>query len=82
MCVRVCRRRVVCCVAVLFLLCVCACDLFLPIPYRANDPGPALLHGHNGVWPLHDIAITNSLWRMVYKEGVGGGGRILRNSRV
>jgi len=24
-------------------------------------------------WPLHDIAITNVVWRMAYKRGVGGG---------
>jgi len=29
-------------------------------------------------WPLDDIAITNIVWCMAYKGGVGGGGRILR----
>jgi len=32
-------------------------------------------------WPLHDIAITNIVWCMAQKGGVGGG-RILRNGRA
>jgi len=38
-------------------------------------------------WPLHDIAITKTVWCMAYKRGVGGGGgggggRIWRISRA
>jgi len=32
-------------------------------------------------WPLHDIAIINIVWRMAYKEGVGGGYYIPQQSR-
>jgi len=32
--------------------------------------------------PLQDIAIANIVWCMVYKPGVGGGGRVLRRSRA
>jgi len=31
-------------------------------------------------WPLQVIAITNIVWCMEYKKGVGRGGRTLRNS--
>ena len=27
-------------------------------------------------WPLHDIVITNNVWAMSYKRGVGGGAYI------
>jgi len=30
------------------------------------------------VWPLHNIAITNMVWCMVYNRGVGGGAYIAR----
>jgi len=29
-----------------------------------------------GLWPLHGIAITNVVWCMAYKRGVGGGSYI------
>jgi len=34
------------------------------------------------VQSLNDIVITNSVWCMAYKREVGGGGRILPNSRA
>jgi len=33
-------------------------------------------------WPLHDIATTNIVWCMEYNKGVGGGGRVSRNTRA
>jgi len=33
-------------------------------------------------WPLYDIGITNIVWCMAYTREVGGGGRILPNSRA
>ena len=34
-------------------------------------------------WPLHDTAITNTVWCVAYNRGVeGGGGRILRTSHA
>ena len=33
-------------------------------------------------WPSHDIAITNIVWCMAYKRGVGGGHRIWCNRRA
>jgi len=28
---------------------------------------------YHGAWPLHDIAITNIVWRIAFKRGVGVG---------
>jgi len=33
-------------------------------------------------WPLNDVVITNIVWCIVYKQDVGGGGRILPISRA
>jgi len=30
------------------------------------------LQQRRAIWPLHDIAITNIVWRIAYKKGVGG----------
>jgi len=32
-----------------------------------------LLVDHGAAWPLHDIAITNIVWCIAHKRGVGGG---------
>ena len=38
---------------------------------RRRDPMAALRAG-SPPWPLHDIAVSNFVWCMAYKRGVGG----------
>jgi len=49
---------------------------------RAQEPRNKTISCIGQAWPLHDIGITNIVWCMAYKRGVGGGGRILRNGRA
>jgi len=64
-------------------VCVCVRACVCRMPLRPGEAYPRRRkHWPGWAWPLHDIAITNIVWCIALKGGVGGGGRILRNDRA